>query len=87
MKVIEEGWLAGNEESQEYYRQNNAKINRNVSLLRDFDDLEWTEQATVKEVLHDFGMRYKADTIDDVDSYFKYLSDIGQDRIFFEAGM
>ena len=58
-KVIEEGWLAANDITQTYYEENKDKLQQRASLLKDFDDEEFIQTGTVKELLHDFGLRYK----------------------------
>ena len=41
----------------------------------------------MKDITHDFGMRYKKGEIESVDKYFKYMDDKGADRLFFEGLM
>ena len=40
-KVIEEGWAPYNDLTMAYYRQNNAMIERNMSLRKDLADPEF----------------------------------------------
>jgi hypothetical protein len=37
-KVVEEGWLAANNKTQEYYEENKDKLINTESLLKDLKD-------------------------------------------------
>ena len=84
-KVLEDGWLADNEITQQYYEQNNERLQQSASLIKDFSDQEFLKEGTMKQLLHDFGTRYKRGDVESVDKYFNMLEDNGADRLFLDA--
>ena len=85
MKVLEEGWLSENEHTQRYIDENTERLQQADNLLLDLTSLEIRKNASIKSVLHDFGIRYRSGDIEDVDGYLKLLEEKGADRIFLEV--
>ena len=87
MKVVEYGWNPIDQKTKEYYDKNKAKIEQNKTLVKDFSDCEASDEVKFKEILYDFGSRYKKGEIEDLESYFEHLDKTGCDKVLFDAGM
>ena len=74
--VVEDGWNPVNDITLEYYNENNKKIEKNQSLKRNLEDLEFQDTATLPNLLFDFATRYESTEVDSTDKYFALLKDI-----------
>ena len=85
--VIEDAWTPVNSAAKIYCEENEARLRRKASIKKDLLDPDFQKTGTFKELLQDFGIKYKLREVEDVDAYFKLLDEAECDRLFFEGLM
>ena len=58
-----------------------------MSLIMNLNDPEFHQNGTLKDVVHDFGMRYKRGELESIDKYFHLLSEGGAHKLLLDSLM
>ena len=61
--MIKDEWDTVGDLTTDYVNLNKAKVVENASLLIDFNDTKTLLDVTVKQMVNDFGSRYKTGAI------------------------
>ena len=84
---MQDGWILSNKITEDYYHDNKVKLIKSASLMKDLTDANFTDIATVRDLLYDFGAKYKRNLTKDADAYLQDLDDRGLEKLFFDAGL
>ena len=83
--VIDDHWLPNNEPAKIYTRDNETRLRQKAAIKKDLNDAEFKKSGTLKEIINDFGAKYKVSEVESVHDYFKMLDEANAERLFFEA--
>ena len=83
--VVDDAWIPVNDVTKKYYDENVTKIEKNQSLLKDLDDLEFQEKATMQDLYFDFATRYENGDVESSDKYFVLLKEAGAKSLWLKA--
>ena len=84
-RVVQQNWIPYNSISKAYYEQYYKQIESSFSMIKDLTDSDFKEKGTLKEIKHDFSMRYFKGQVDSTQKYYQLLQESGAHRLFFEA--
>ncbi|MEC8429324.1 MAG: hypothetical protein VXZ35_12890, partial [Pseudomonadota bacterium] len=84
-RVIQDKWSPVNGETQTYYLQNKETIQNAQGMIKDLTNLQFHKEGTIKDIKHDYAMRYLKGKLDSTKEYYDALMENGAYRLFFEA--
>ena len=82
---IAEHWDPQNTAATRYCEDNEARLRTKAAIKKNPEDAEFQKSGTHKDVLFDFGAKYKSGEVESIDSYYKSLDDANAERLFFES--
>ena len=85
--MLDDNWVCTGEYTQDYCIRNRAILEKNISMILNFEDVKTLEKISITDLVHDFGSRYKRNEIESVDEYFELLDNQGHDKLLFTAGV